>query len=269
MASVSSIKTDITTLGDYELQELFNYIGEMLTLGSLKGSLNNDFKESRFSKGEVCPHCQSNSIVKNGKLKYKQRYLCKTCNKSFNDLTKSALSCTKLPLEKWIEYVKGMILGLSIRKNAKNIDVCVKTSFYMRHKILDCIREFMGVGDVDGVVEMDETFIPLSYKGNHKKSGFVMPRPSRKRGKQIKKRGISNEQVCIATAIDRNGNIILEPICTGRISHYELENLYKGRIDDNSIICTDSHKSYIQFAKNLALDHKRIMRGHYKMVYII
>lgn len=268
MASVSSIKIDITTLGDYELQELFNYIGEMLTLVSLKGSLNNDFKESRFSKGEVCPHCQSTSIVKNGKLKDKQRYLCKTCNKSFNDLTKSALSCTKLPLEKWIEYVKGMILGLSIRKNAKNIDVCVKTSFYMRHKILDCIREFMGIGDVDGVVEMDETFIPLSYKGNHKKSGFVMPRPSRKRGKQIKKRGISNEQVCIATAIDRNGNIILEPICTGRISHYDLESLYKGRIDNNSIICTDSHKSYIQFAKNLSLDHKRIMRGHYKEWYI-
>jgi hypothetical protein len=67
MASVSSIKTDITTLGDCELQELFNYIGEMFTLGSLKGSLNNDFKESRFSKGEVCPHCRSTSIVKNDK----------------------------------------------------------------------------------------------------------------------------------------------------------------------------------------------------------
>ena len=66
-----------------------NYIGEMLTLGSLKGYLNNDFKESRFSKGEVCPHCQSTSIVKNGKLNGKQRYLCKSCKKSFNDLTKS------------------------------------------------------------------------------------------------------------------------------------------------------------------------------------
>lgn len=42
-----------------------------------------------------------------------------------------------------------MILGISIRKNAKNIDVCVKTYFYMRHKILDCIREFMGI--VDGI----------------------------------------------------------------------------------------------------------------------
>jgi len=56
------------------------------------------------------------------------------------------------------------------------------------------------------LIEMDETFVPLSYKGNHKKIGFTMPRPARKRGKQIKKRGISNEQVCIATAIDRNDN---------------------------------------------------------------
>lgn len=30
-----------------------------------------------------------------------------------------------------------------------------------------------------------------------------MKRKSRKRGKQVKKRGISNEQVCITTAIDR------------------------------------------------------------------
>ena len=63
MASVSSIKTDISSLTDYQLQELFNYIGEMLTLGSLKGSLNDDFKESRFCKGEICPHCQSTSIA--------------------------------------------------------------------------------------------------------------------------------------------------------------------------------------------------------------
>ena len=47
------------------------------------------------------------------------------------------------------------------------------------------------------------------------------------------------------TAIDRNGNIRLEPIGTGMISYNVLERLYKERIDDNSIICTDSHKSYI------------------------
>lgn len=264
MASISTIKTDLSSLGDYQLEELFNYIGEMLTVGTSKSSLNENFKESRFSKGESCPHCQSTSIIKNGKLNERQRYVCKTCHKSFNDLTKSTLSCTKLPLDKWIEYAKGMILGFSIRKNAENIDVCVKTSFYMRHKILDCITVFMGIGNVDGVVEMDECFVPVSYKGNHKKSGFIMPRPARKRGKEVKKRGISSEQVCIASAIDRNGNIILQPICTGRITHNDLESLYDGHIDNNAIICTDSHKSYIQFAKDLNLDHKMIKRGRHK-----
>ena len=48
---------------------------------------------------------------------------------------------------------------------------------------------------------MDETFLPESFNGNHKKSGFAMPRKSRKRGKQVKKRGISNEQFCMARAM--------------------------------------------------------------------
>lgn len=34
-----------------------------------------------------------------------------------------------------------------------------------------------------------------------------MPRPSRKRGKEVEKRGISKEQVCVATALDRQGII--------------------------------------------------------------
>ena len=106
--------------------------------------------------------------------------------------------------------------GYSIRKSAEIVEVGVKTSFYMRHKILDCIGTFMGTGDVDGVVEMDETFLAESFKGNHKKSGFSMPRQVHKRGKEIKKRGISNEQICVATAIDRNNNIIIEMICKGQ-----------------------------------------------------
>lgn len=264
MSGVGTLKTDIRGLSDIELQDLFNFIGEIMTLNSLSRNLPKDCREARFSKGEVCPHCNSTYVVKNGKLNGKQRYKCKTCNKTFNDFTKSALSSTKLPLDKWIEYAKCMVLGYSIRKSAEIIEVCVKTSFYMRHKILDAIRIFMGIGDVDSVIEMDETFVAESFKGNHKKSGFVMPRNARKRGKQVKKRGISSEQVCVATAIDRNGNLIMEMVCKGRVRHADFKRLYDGRVSDGSIICTDSHKSYVQFAKDLNLEHKRIMRGHYK-----
>lgn len=69
------------------------------------------------------------------------------------------MSCTKLSLQTWTEYIKGMIRGFSIKKNAENVGVCVKILFYMKYKIFDCIRVFMGIRDVDGILEMDETFV--------------------------------------------------------------------------------------------------------------
>ena len=100
-----------------------------------------------------------------------------------------------------------------------------------------------------------------SYKGTKPAN---MPRPSRKRGKQVKKRGISNEQVCVATALDRQRNLIIELLCTGRMTSDELKKLYNNRIGEDSILCTDSHKSYMQFAEDMELEHKRIKRGKHK-----
>ena len=214
MASLGTLKADIKSLSDFALQDIFDFIGGIMTLNSLTRNLPKDCREARFAKGEVCPHCKSTHVVKNGKLNDKQRYKCRDCNMIFNDFTKSALSCTKLPLEKWVKYAKCMVMGCSLRKSAENVEVCVKTSFYMRHKILDCIGTFMGTGDVDGVVEMDETFVAESFKG--------------------------------------------------KVGYKDLERLYNGHIADESIICTDSHKSYIRLGRELNLDHKLIMRDHYK-----
>ena len=57
------------------------------------------------------------------------------------------------------------------------------------------------------------TLLRNLLKGIHSKSAtFMMPREPRKRGKgkhDKKKRGISKQQICIGTVIDRNGNIIM------------------------------------------------------------
>ena len=62
-----------------------------------------------------------------------------------------------------------MILGLSIRQCAEEVGVGVKTSFYMRHRILDVINISLKNDTVEGIVEVDEVFIRESYKGNHSK----------------------------------------------------------------------------------------------------
>lgn len=131
----------------------------------------------------------------------------------------------------------------------------------------------MGIGSVGGVIEVDEAFFREFFKGDHKKSTtFTMPRKAHKRGvkgsksskNEKRKRGISKEQVCVLCAIDRTGNIITELLCKGRMSHTDLERLFKDRIEDESILCTDSHKSYIQFAHNSGVELLQIERGKHK-----
>ena len=264
MPSIQSIFMDIKALTDSQIEELFNNIGEIISLRAMTSSLYNDSREQRFSKGVACLYCGSINVIKHGKKNDVQRFRCKDCERTFNDRTMTPLVNSHVSLEQWIDYAKCNVMGLSIRKSAKICDVSVKSSFYMRHRLLDAVRNFQGVGEVSGIVEMAETFLPESFKGNHKKSGFIMPRKSRKRGKQVKKRGISNEQVCMATAINREGNIIFEMTNKGRIKTADLERLYKGRLDPNALICTNSHKSYISFAKGNVAEHIRIASGKHK-----
>lgn len=166
-----------------------------------------------------------------------------------------------------------MINGYSIRKCAEIVGISVPTSFFWRHKILDAIREYMKIGSVGGVIEVDEAFFRESFKGDHKKSTtFTMPRKAHKRGvkgsrsnkDEKRKRGISREQVCVLCAMDRTGNLITELICKGGIKHTDLERLFENRIEDNSILCTDSHKSYIKFAQNFELELQQIKRSKHK-----
>lgn len=69
--------------------ELFEYIGQLITISSIEQDLQKDCKEKHFSNEQVCHECCSLHLIKKGKVCGKQRYLCKDCQKSFGDLTNS------------------------------------------------------------------------------------------------------------------------------------------------------------------------------------
>ena len=121
MPSLSMIKSDITALSNIQIADLFEYIGQLITINSMEGDLQKDCKEKHFSNGQACPVCGSLNVIKNGKVNGKQRYLCKDCQKSFGDLTASIFANSKLSLRIWMEYAKCMILGYSIRKSAEMV----------------------------------------------------------------------------------------------------------------------------------------------------
>lgn len=138
--------------------------------------------------------------------------------------------------------------GLSIRKTAIACGIHRNTAFLWRHKILDALQNMAESVTLDGIVEADEIFFAISYKGNHKTSKtFTMPRPAHKRGKSTHMRGLSHEKVCVPFAVNRNGLSIAKITNTGRVSTKNLHSLYDGRIESDSTLVTDKMNSYVRF----------------------
>jgi len=51
-----TLKTDIKTFSEFALQDLFEFIGEIMTLNLITRNLTNDFRESKLGKSKVYPH---------------------------------------------------------------------------------------------------------------------------------------------------------------------------------------------------------------------
>ena len=260
MATVTELKDLINSLSAEEKQELIYLLSKMESDDSDKLIA---LQEARFSKGLFCPKCGSTSnIVRNGKYNGKQRYLCKDCKATFMCTQDTILHRTHKPLETWQKYLDCMSSGMSIRKSAEVCNLSVPTAFYWRHKILDALRSKLenNRDKLAGIVESDETYFQLSYKGQ--KRG--LPRESRKRGGKASKRGLSNEQVCVVCGMDRQGNIRFKASNLGKISAADLGKVYIGKVQDDAIFCTDSEKSYHKFARENGFRLIQIERGKHK-----
>ena len=229
-------------------------------IDNLKHSLYSE-KNINFEGNIYCPFCKSKVFVKNGKLKERQRYLCKKCCKSFNSLSNTPVSYTKKDMGLWNIYLSFLIDGKSLRYCSKELKISLSTAFFWRHKLLDALRENYGTQELQGEIQMDETYFRESFKGNHSKSDFKMPRPAYKRGTAASKRGISREQVCVLTALDNNKRLLIEIATMGRPASNDLVRVLGQVIKRDSTLITDSLNSYKNLACTFNLKHIPIPSG--------
>ena len=114
--------------------------------------------EKRFSGDEYCPHCKHNQFQKWGRSHGMQRYRCKSCRKTFNAATGTPLAHLRKK-EKWLEYSKAMVDGLSIRKAARKCGIDTTTSFRWRHRFLRGLRDKKD-SSLKGIVEGRRDLLP-------------------------------------------------------------------------------------------------------------
>ncbi len=242
-------------------QKNFYDFAKAIVLGNFSYSDPDLSTERKFSDGIKCLKCGSKNIKKYGFIGYEirhQRYFCKDCHQTFTELHNSPLHGTKKSLEVWYKYIYRMLSGgYSLKRLAEELDINIKTAFYWRHKIIYALRVYLMTDTVGGVVETDETYFLQSNKGQ--RGG--LSRPARYWGGRATKRGISNEQVCVMTSTDRKGKYLADLVCYGRVSSNDIDRFFENRLEPDSILVTDEHKSYLRFAKDNQIQLKQVRRG--------
>lgn len=139
-------------------------------------SLYKFIRSIRWKNGVHCPRCGSKKIRKHNGQEICNRYYCRDCRKTFNDLTKTIFASTKISLWKWILAIHHMSLGLSNKRIGQEI----KVGKHTRDRICAKIRNSIWVQDAEklkGIVEADELYQAAGEKGTKQ-----VKRDPRKRG---------------------------------------------------------------------------------------
>ena len=226
-----------------------------ILLSEGKANLSDALNDNSPNKS-ACPHCAYKEFIKVGKTRNVQRYKCKGCGKTFGLNTNTFVHKTHKPLVMWDRYIQLMQDTLPIWRIAQELEISTRTAFYWRHKILNALKKIIAP-QLNGIVEADETFFRLSYKGQKKD----LPRRAHKRGGQAGKRGASKQQVCVLTAIDRNKSNWMKAVCLGHMSTLNLEDNFANQVTADSVLVTDKHRAYIKFCENKKLQHEAAYAG--------
>lgn len=156
--------------------------------------------ETRFAAAPACGHCGSAEFKLWGSASGLKRYHCGVCGRTFNALTGTPLAGLR-SRDKWLDYARALVDGVSLRKAAARADIHLETSFRWRHRFLASAKDKKALA-VTGIVEADETFILKSAKGSRK----IVGRAPRRRGGKAKKPGLStDEHDAILIVRDRHG----------------------------------------------------------------
>lgn len=198
-----------------------------------------------------CPSCTCKQYRRHGHANGLQRYRCRACGRTYNDLSGTPLARLRLR-EKWLDYLGCVLESMSVRATAGQLGVHRNTAFRWRHRFLERPGHDRPER-LQGIAEADEMFILESQKGSRK-----LDRPARKRGGRANKRGISRELDCILVARDRGGQTVDALVGRGALTAAQLERHLLPRLDRQVLLVSDSHGAYRSFARKHGIAHEAV-----------
>lgn len=234
----------INTLSASQLRHLGLRVSQQLGLDDINHAV-----EKRLENISHCAHCGSENIVRWGMNRGLQRFRCKCCGKTFNELTGTPLARMR-KLEQLGLYAQSMLDGDTLRQASAKCKIALSTSFQWRHKLL-AMPASRQPAKLGGIVEVDETFFRESFKGKR----TILHRKPRKHGRFSRKD--AKLQIPVLIALDRNEHEA--DFVLAADTKAQVHPCLKGLIRPDAVLCTDGSQLYPQFAEEEGLCHKRIL----------
>lgn len=244
------------------------------------------FEKVRWGKKPKCAYCHSDKL---GARNQDHRFACKNCGKTSSVTTGTYLHNTRLPLKTWMfgfAVVADAKKGLSSKQLERNLGIHYETAYNMYMKIRELmIIENRKIPELDGVTEMDETFVggkPRKFNwGTTKPSGKGVKISkldeqikelkregidfSAKKGNPAKsavnpKRGRGTSKIPVVGIVERDGDVIAEVM--RNLTYDNLSKMVKKFVDeDNSVMVTDEYTGYSKLNRiieHVVVDHKKL-----------
>ena len=215
---------------------------------ALKGAVLAQMSSVPAGDPPECPRCHHAHVVRKGRDALgRQRWLCRGCGRTFGASTCGLLAQSRLGPDVWSSYVDHMVAGESLQRCADLCGVCLKTSWFMRMRVCEVMRNVLApFRGGDGLsVQIDEKYLSESLCGNRDRARVGMPREAHANGSSVHKRGLSKLKVCVVTLVNDLGDCACEAVGRGKPSKEEVRAGIRGADLSGSSVTTDSLASYV------------------------
>ncbi len=122
-------------------------------------NLISDLKRKVSMEPGHCPSCGSSVVIKKGHTSSgSQRYKCKRCGILFVTGHPTIFPNSHIDIGVWEAFITGHLGGNTLRRCSKRCNVCLKTSYLMKNRLIESIRRSEGYPGVlfHGEVMFDE-----------------------------------------------------------------------------------------------------------------
>jgi len=165
-----------------------------------EASAANLLEQVRWHEGLECPRCRSESVIKHGSYREYQRYLCKDCDRTFNDKTGTIFAHAKIGLDTLLFAFYSL---LRFNTSIRQLEVELGISYRTLHRRVEQFARTLDAPSLtlDGPVEIDEFYVSAGKKGRER------DRVSRSRGLSKRGRGTyAEDKLPVFMLVDRGSD---------------------------------------------------------------